>query len=61
MYEMVDKFYVVFMVEVLLMNYLCDEILDEVVLLVLCCVYMLCFCCEVGSYGKDVCGLNWLY
>lgn len=44
------------MVEVLLINIVCDEILDVKLLFVKMIVYMFCFCLEVGLYGCDIWG-----
>lgn len=49
------------MVEVLLINLVCDEIIDEDQLLIKMMVYMFCFCFEVGFYGCDICGLICMY
>lgn len=50
-------YYLILMLEVLFVNLYCGEMFDEVLLLLCYFVWMLCFCVEVGSYGKDVCGL----
>lgn len=49
--------FLILIVEVLLINFVCDEIFVVKDLLIKMIVYMFCFCSEVGSYGCDICGL----
>lgn len=49
--------YLILILEVLLINIVCDEIVDVECLLLCMIVYLMCFCVEVGSGGCDVCGM----
>lgn len=51
----------ILMVEVLLVNYYCDEVIFVEKLLVYFMVLLLVFCEEVGSVGCDMKGLICLY
>lgn len=49
--------YLILILEVLLINIVCDEIVDVDQLLLCMIVQLMCFCVEVGSGGCDVCGM----
>lgn len=51
-----EDYFLIFIVEVLVINLYCDEILSGDQFLIVYIVYSVCFCFEVGFVGRDICG-----
>lgn len=53
----VEDYFFILIVEVLVINYYCEDILKVEDLLRKYIVFSVCFCFEVGFVGCDMCGL----
>lgn len=56
-----DDLYFVGISEVVFVGYYKDEIVDFVDGVFCYVGWLICYCCEVGLYGKDICGIIWVY